>query len=196
MANPNSPSITILAGPNGAGKSTIAERLFPDALGIGHFVNADTLARGLSAFHFDDMALKAGRIMLAHLEDLASQRLDFAFETTLAGKVYAAHLREWKDLGYRFSLFYVWVPSSDVCVERVRRRVEQGGHGIPEETIHRRYKRGFENFFRLFMPLADEWQFVDNSNPEEPRVIAQETDKVTIEHDPILWRAIKSKVLS
>src|SRR5262245_44873617 len=92
----DAPSVIVLAGPNGVGKSTIATRLLAGALGVYHFVNADTLARGLSAFHFDDMAMKAGRIMLEHLKDLARARASFAFETTLASRTFAPLISQWK----------------------------------------------------------------------------------------------------
>lgn len=187
------PSVIVLAGPNGAGKSTIATRLFTKALGVYHFVNADTLAKGLSAFHFDAMAIKAGRIMLEHLRELARSRVSFAFETTLSSKTFAPRIREWKQEGYRFYLFFLWVPSPEICVERVRRRVEQGGHGIPEETIHRRYQRGLYNFFRIYSPLADVWQMFDNSSPHEPRLIAQGIDKMVMEQDTSLWQKIKAE---
>ena len=136
------PNVVILAGPNGAGKSTLAQSLLMDTLGIHHYVNADTLAKGLSAFNFDEMALKAGKIMLEHLHDLAEERTNFAFETTLASRTFAPWIAELKKTGYRFHLFFVWVPSADVSISRVRKRVTLGGHGIPEETIRRRYQRG------------------------------------------------------
>lgn len=54
-------------------------------------------------------------------------------------------IADWKQQGYRFYLFFLWVPSPEICVRRVHERVQQGGHGIPEETIFRRYQRGLEN---------------------------------------------------
>lgn len=136
------PNVVVLAGPNGAGKSTLAEPLLAETLGIRHFVNADTLARGLSAFHAEDMAIKAGKIMLEHLHDLAERRVNFAFETTLASRTFAPWIAGLKASGYQFHLFYVWVPSAEVSVQRVLGRVMMGGHGVPEETIRRRYQRG------------------------------------------------------
>src|SRR5262245_17138570 len=135
------PNVVILAGPNGAGKSTLAEPLLAQTLGIRHYVNADTLARGLSAFNFDEMAVKAGKIMLAHLHDLGEQRVNFAFETTLASRTFAPWIRELKRTGYHFHLFFLWLPSPEVSITRVRRRVMLGGHGVPEDTIRRRYHR-------------------------------------------------------
>src|SRR5437588_10570824 len=123
------PNVVIMAGPNGARKSTLAESLLKGTLGICHYVNADTLAKGLSAFNFDEMALKAGKIMLQHLHDLADERANFAFETTLASRTFAPWIAGLKRNGYQFHLFYVWLPSADVSIKRVRRRVIPGGHG-------------------------------------------------------------------
>jgi predicted ABC-type ATPase len=88
------PHVVVLAGPNGAGKSTAAPALLRGRLGVTEFVNADTIAHGLSAFSPEHAAIEAGRIMLARLRQLASQRRDFAFETTLASRTFAPRLVE------------------------------------------------------------------------------------------------------
>jgi predicted ABC-type ATPase len=76
------PIVVVIAGPNGAGKSTSAPALLRDALGITTFVNADEIARGLSGFAPENVAMEAGRIMLERIYELAAQGADFAFETT------------------------------------------------------------------------------------------------------------------
>lgn len=187
----SAPNVVILAGPNGAGKSTISQALLRGKLGLRHFVNADTLARGLSEFHPEDMALKAGKIMLQHLHDLADDRASFAFETTLASRTFAPWIRQLKQTGYLCELFFMWVPSADVSIQRVRDRVASGGHDVPEETIHRRYQAGLRNFFHLYQPLADFWKFYDNSEPKRPRLIAEASDTITSVHDAPLWQLIQ-----
>lgn len=89
MSEPK-PSVVILAGPNGAGKSTAAPELLQGELSVREFVNADVIARGLSAFDPDGAAIAAGRVMLARLDELAHQRESFAFETTLASPIVRA----------------------------------------------------------------------------------------------------------
>jgi predicted ABC-type ATPase len=163
-------------------------------LGIRHFVNADTLARGLSAFYPDDWAIKAGKIMLEHLHELARQRLDFAFETTLASRTFASWIENLKQDGYRFHLIYLWLPTAEMAVQRVRERVSGGGHDVPVETIHRRYQRGLENFFRLYRPLADTWQVFDNSNSEEPRRLAEGDGTMETVVDPDTWKQLQQGV--
>lgn len=174
-----------------AGKSTISTRLLLGTVRIRHFVNADTLARGLSGFHPEDMAIKAGKIMLEHVHDLARERADFAFETTLASRTFAPWIQGLKNGGYQFHLFFVWVPSPEVSINRVKDRVAQGGHDVPSDTIRRRYRRGLENFFRLYKPLANTWQFWDNSNPKEPMIIAEKSITMELVENQDLWKQIQ-----
>jgi predicted ABC-type ATPase len=77
------PKVVVIAGPNGAGKSTAATAVLRNTLQVNAFVNADTIAAGLSAFSPDTVAIAAGRIMLGRIRELASEGRDFAFETSL-----------------------------------------------------------------------------------------------------------------
>lgn len=166
------PNLVVLAGPNGAGKSTAAPKLLHEFLGIEEFVNADVIARGLSAFNPEGAAIEAGRIMLRRLRELAARRVDFAFETTLAGRGFAPWIAELVESEYVFHLFYLWVPDPEMCVARVARRVLAGGHNIPEDIVRRRYAGGLRNFFQLYRPLAGTWELIDNSLSGHMRLIA------------------------
>ncbi len=166
------PHVIAIAGPNGAGKTTIAETFLREMLGVQHYVNADTIARGLSQFEPQAVAIEAGRHNLRRLEELASAGESFAFETTLAGRVYASRIRKWKGQGYRFLLGFFWLPNVELALERVAKRVQSGGHGIPADVVRVRYERGLRNFFALYRPLADGWVVYDNSGGR-PRVIAR-----------------------
>jgi predicted ABC-type ATPase len=97
--------VIVLAGINGAGKTTASRSLLANTLRVMTFVNADVIAQGLSGFDPDAAAIRAGRIMLEQLEELAAQRASFAFETTLAARTYAGKLRELRESGYRVHLF-------------------------------------------------------------------------------------------
>src|SRR5215210_2092247 len=167
------PSLTILAGPNGAGKSTAAPAVVHEVLAAGAFVNADVIARGLSAFDSEGVAFQAGRIMLQRLDELFQQRADFAFETTLASRTFAPFIRTARAAGYGVQLVYVWVNSADLCIERVRERVRAGGHFVEDEIVRRRYERSLKNFFGLYQPLADNWQVYDNSVGEGGVLVAE-----------------------
>ena len=190
MAEPR-PSVVILAGPNGAGKSTVAPALLQDALAVDEFVNADVIARGLSGFEPDRVAIPAGRIMLARLKELAARRSDFAFETTLASRSFAPWLRDLRLTGYDMHLFFLWLSSADLAIARVADRVGMGGHHVPEEVIRRRYSAGIRNFFGLYRPLATTWALYNNSGPEPVSVaegLASETIGV---YDKEVWETVK-----
>ena len=166
------PHVVVLAGPNGAGKSTTAARLLKDQLGVAEFVNADTIARGLSAFAPEHVAIDAGRVMLRRLEQLAAQRHDFAFETTLASRTFAPRIARWMQTGYAVHLVFLWLPDAELALARIAERVRLGGHDVPEETVRRRYTRGLANFFALYQPLVTTWRFYDNARAS-PRLVAR-----------------------
>jgi predicted ABC-type ATPase len=158
------PQVAVLGGINGAGKTTASHRILREALRIPLFTNADTLARGLNAFDPESEAVKAGRIMLEHLRELAAARRSFAFETTLAARTYARWLEELRREGYAVHLFYFWLDCPELAIQRVADRVRAGGHHVSEETIRRRYSRSVRNFLELYRPIATTWQVYDNSS--------------------------------
>lgn len=184
------PSIVILAGPNGAGKSTAAPELLQDELAVREFVNADVIARGLSAFDPDSAAITAGRVMLARLRELAGQRADFAFETTLASRSFAPWLKDLRVSGYDVHLFFLWLSSADLAIARVASRVQMGGHFVPDEVVRRRYSAGTRNFFSLYQPLATTWA-VYNASIVKPVPIAKGLASETIGvYDKGTWETI------
>lgn len=185
------PSVVILAGPNGAGKSTAAHLLVRDAFGIDEFVNADDIARGLSGFAPQRAAFAAGRLMLRRMRTLARRRANFAFETTLASRTFAPWLTSLAGSGYRIGLLFLYIPDPRVCIERVRQRVIEGGHDVPEPVILRRHARGLSNLFELYLPLAEDWAIYDNA-ADAPRLIADGSHNAagTI-HDARAWQTMQ-----
>lgn len=166
------PGVVVLGGPNGAGKSTAAPRLLRGSLKVDEFVNADTLAQGLSAFRPEDVAIEAGRLTLARLDVLETQRRSFAFEATLASQGLARRLERLKSRGYRVHIVYLWLPSVDLALARVAARVRVGGHDVPEDAVRRRFARGREHFFTRYRVVADTWRLYDASPIAGPRLIA------------------------
>jgi len=157
------PLVIAIAGPNGAGKSTLAPFLLRNRFGLTEYVNADTIALGLSAFRPEGAAFEAARVMLTRLRALAEAGSDFAFETTLATRSYARWVSSLKRRGYSFHLIFLWLRSPELALGRVRNRVLSGGHDIPEAVVRRRYVRGVRNFFDSYQSLADSWVVYDNS---------------------------------
>jgi predicted ABC-type ATPase len=161
--------VIIIAGPNGAGKSTFAREFLPNEAGCPVFVNADLIAAGLSPFAPEQAAIRAGRLMLEELDRHFRQRVSFALETTLAGRAYAGMIPRWRAAGYRVQLIFLALPSAEFAIERVAKRILQGGHSIPEATIRRRFAQGWKNFREIYSPLVDAWRLYDNSE-EIPRL--------------------------
>jgi len=187
------PQVIIIAGPNGAGKTTTAPVLLDKALQIEHFVNADTIAAGLSAFAPEKAAIQAGKAMLERIHHLADSNENFAFETTLASRSFAPWIAKLKEKGYFFHLTFLLLESPDLAISRVAERVKMGGHTVPEETIRRRYRSGLKNFFHLYEPLADSWQMYDNSKASNPIQIATKVNNsITISNQPI-WHDLTEK---
>ncbi len=183
------PHISIIAGPNGSGKSTCGPALLQTHFNISEFVNADTIASGISAFNPEDVAIEASRIMLKRLNTLATQQKNFAFETTLSSRTFAQWVKKEKAKGYKFTLLYFWLFNPDLAVERVAERVRLGGHSVPEEIVRRRYFKSIKNFFSLYQPLADNWVVFDNSENNNPIKIAEGTLLVEVTvHEQQQWQ--------
>jgi predicted ABC-type ATPase len=183
--------VIVLGGPNGAGKTTSAQRLLPQDLGILEFVNADEIAHGLSPFNPEGSAIEAGRLMLERMRGLIKSGQSFAFETTCAGRGHARTLQTCRTTGYRVTLFFLWLPSPEIAISRVARRVRQGGHNIPSDVIRRRYWAGLCNMRDLYLPLAHAAMIVDNSD-EGGVIIAERTpDASLVIRDPARWALIE-----
>ena len=120
------------------------------------------IAAGLAPFGSRHSDVVAGRLMLSEIDRLVTECRSFAFETTLAGRGYLRRIDQWRSLGYRVRLVFLSLPSHDDAVARVRRRVQQGGHHIPEDVIRRRFDAGLENFRGLYAARVDEWILYDN----------------------------------
>jgi len=155
-------NLYIISGCNGAGKTTASFTVLPEMLNCEEFVNADEIARGLSPFKPESVAIQAGKIMLNRIEDLLKQNIDFAIETTLTTKSYLNTIKKAKAIGYKITLLYFWLNDVELAIQRVKIRVQEGGHHIPEEVIRRRYIKGRENLIN-FTSLSDYWMVIDNS---------------------------------
>ncbi len=168
-------NLYIIAGCNGAGKTTASYSILPDILDCKEFVNADEIAKGLSPFQPEKVAIDAGRIMLNRINDLLNSNVDFAFETTLSTKTYKNLIKRAQSNGYVVTLLFFWLNSIELAIERVQYRVISGGHNIPEEIIRRRYNAGIKNLASIFIPICDNWFIFDNS--EHPSILISEGNR-------------------
>jgi predicted ABC-type ATPase len=168
------PICYVIAGPNGAGKTTFALKYLPKIAGCHNYVNADLIAYGISPL--DSMAAQfdAGRLFLQEITKNVEKRVDFAFETTLAGRSYISLFEKLREEGWQIVLFFLWIPDADFSRDRVRQRVQEGGHDIPDEAIFRRYPRIMNNLINTYIPLCDNVTCYDNSHPEPVPIFEQD----------------------
>ncbi len=168
-----SPRLYIIAGPNGVGKTTFAREFLPNYADCRNFINADLIAQGMSPFSPETAAFHAGRLMLGEINLFAKRRADFGFETTLSGRSHLHLIRQLKNQGYATHFFFLWVPTVELALLRVRGRVLKGGHDVPEAVVRRQFDRSIKNFLFHYRRLGDSWTLIDNSEAT-PTVIAFE----------------------
>lgn len=170
-------NLYIIAGCNGAGKTTASFTILPEILECKEFVNADEIAKGLSPFQPEKVAFEAGRIMLNRINELFEQNENFAFETTLATKTYKQRIQHAKKREYNTTLLFFWLKSTELAKERVKMRVQEGGHNIPEDVIERRYLKGIINLFNIYLPIVDQILIFDNSEGKHELIAEKNFDE-------------------
>ncbi|MDE6688933.1 MAG: zeta toxin family protein, partial [Prevotella sp.] len=121
-----SKNLYIISGCNGAGKTTASYTVLPEILDCREFVNADEIARGLSPFNPESVAIEAGRLMLQRIEELLGKDVTFSIETTLATKSYINLVRNAQKQGYSVKLLFFWLRNPELAIQRVAERVENG----------------------------------------------------------------------
>lgn len=152
------PNVVLIAGPNGAGKTTFGDEYLSAETREFEFVNADEIARGLAALGTPSGSdMSAARVMFRRVDELARAQANFVIETTLATLTYAQKIPSWQEDGYVVSLIYLRLGSVEESLARVRKRVAAGGHGIPEDTIRRRFGKSLTYFESVYKPIVDEW---------------------------------------
>ena len=181
MADKNKLHLYIIAGCNGAGKTTASFTVLPEMLNCQEFVNADEIAKGLSPFNPEGVAIQAGRLMIDRILHLLKEGETFAFETTLATRSYVNLIQRAQKRGYFVTLLFFSLSSPEQAIARVSKRVSLGGHNIPTDVILRRYEAGLQNFFQLYTPICDYWTLYDNSNiPGEKIASGWKDERISI----------------
>lgn len=189
------PNLYIIAGPNGAGKTTASYSLLPDILHCPNFVNADEIARGLSPFAPELVNIQAGRIMLQRIDELLLQKVNFAIETTLSTRSYVQLVHRAQSLGYKVHLIFFFLETEEQAIQRVVQRVSNGGHGIPEVDIRRRFHRGIYNLLNLYMPICDSALIYNNALGDAILVAEQESLGAKIQvYQQEMWNQLTQKI--
>lgn len=191
MQNKKIPTCYVIAGPNGAGKTTFALNYLSEIAGCHNFVNADLIAYGISPLDSTMVQYDAGRLFLNEIHKNIDKRIDFAFETTLAGRSHINLLKKLRRDNWQIVLFFLWIPDADFSKDRVRQRVQDGGHDIPDDAIYRRYPRIMYNLINIYMPLFDKVSCYDNSNPDPVLVFEQDAQGDDILNENIYQRILR-----
>lgn len=183
--------IFMIAGPNGSGKTTNAKAAISSLLDIYEFINADEIAKGLAPLHPEKVTLIASKLMVNRLKVLLHEQRNIAFETTAAGINYVKYLTEAKKNGYKVNLLYLWLSSPELAVKRVAKRVEQGGHNIPEDVIRRRYSAGIKNLLKHYLSIADFAVLLDNSSDAQREIAIKDLNgKYHIKNEEV-WKEMQ-----
>lgn len=188
MENKN---LYIIAGCNGAGKTTASFTILPEILDCKEFVNADEIAKGLSPFQPEKVALESGRIMISRINDLLKEGMSFAFETTLASKSYKNKIELAKSKGYSVTLLFFWLQTIELAKNRVATRVLEGGHNIPNNVIERRYVNGIKNLFSIYLPIIDDVMIFDNSQSKSQLIASKSDNSQLLIHDVQKYNQLK-----
>lgn len=130
----------------------------------------DLIASGLSPLSPELAAFAAARTVIEEIDRMATARWDFGFETTFSGLYHLRRIQAWKRAGYRIEMVYLKLRSSRLALRRIAARVRQGGHHVPKRDVVRRFARSWDNFERVYRPLADAWAIYDNSD-REPQLL-------------------------
>jgi predicted ABC-type ATPase len=163
-------------------------------LNCKEFVYADEIARGLSPFQPDKAGIDAGKIMLTRIKELIKLQLDFSFETTLSARHFVNLIKDAQQQGYFVTLVFFWLNSVELAIERVKMRVSDGGHDIPEDTIKKRYKSGIANLIKMYIPVCDYWMVLNNSvTPFQLISEGLQNNKIEVK-EKVIWDKIIKQV--
>ena len=184
------PILYVIAGPNGVGKTTFANKYLPDEARQSEFVNADLIARGLSPYDPEAVAIEAGKIALKRIRELIQGQIGFTWETTMSGRTAVSWLKQAHDAGYVLKTYFLWVRDPEVVLRRIRQLVVEGGHNIAEDVSRRRFFKTIQNFFTIYRPVMDSWKLYENDEPG-PRLVAVEKLKRLVVRDPSRLARIK-----
>lgn len=181
--------IYILAGANGSGKSTLASELL--ATENLQFLNADNVAKELCPENIESVKITAGKKVLKILDDYLKNELSFAIETTLSGSNHIKTIKRAKELNYKVVMIYSFVDNPNICINRIKTRVLNGGHHVPDNDVIRRYYRSKTNFWKKYKELVDEWNLIYNGQSDYILIAKNESGTIEIINEALYNDFIK-----
>ena len=170
--------LILFAGVNGVGKSTLYN-LYPTLANMPR-VNVDEIARKYGRWDDVSVLMKAGKEAVMLQKQLFAEGKSFNQETTLCGKAVLSMIKKAKTSGYRVEIYYVGIDDVEICKKRISKRVSEGGHGIPDIDVERRYDESLRNMGDILV-LCDFVVFFDNT--EEFRMFAAYDNGLLIRYE-------------
>jgi len=152
----------IIAGANGSGKTTFAIN-FANQQNL-KFINADEISKEYDPLDIQKYKVKAGRQFFKELDISLEEENSFIIETTLSGKYLIKVIEKAKEKNFKISLIYLFLETNRENIFRVKNRVLNGGHNVPEKDIIRRYYRSRKLFQNTYIELVDEWMLLFNGD--------------------------------
>ncbi len=174
--------VVIIAGGNGVGKTTFA-RAFLQEYNY-EFLNADEIAKSLSAENPSEKKISAGKLFFQKLNEAVLQNKSLLIESTLSGRYLQKFIKSLQSKNYQITIIFLFAQSSEILIERITERVKKGGHFVPDEDVRRRFVRGKQNFWKTYKNLADKWLLYYNMEDNFQLVaIGEKENLVFIDED-------------
>ena len=183
--NVSEKEIVIIAGGNGAGKTTFARAFLQEY--DYEFLNADEIAKNLSADNPSKKKLSAGKLFFQKLNEAVTQNQSSLIESTLSGRYLQKFIERAQKQDYQITIIFLFVESPEILIERIAEWVKKGGHFVPDEDVRRRFVRGRKNFLSIYKDLADTWFLYYNIQNNFQLIATGEKDKITVS-DEILFK--------
>lgn len=174
---------TIFAGVNGAGKTSIYKSIYYNENKYEKRINTDEMVARIGSWQDNNIQMKCAREAVKLIKEYLLQGISFNQETTLTGRSIINNINLAKEKEFNVIMNYIGVESSDIAKERVSIRVSKGGHGIPNETIERRYRESLINLKNV-VDICDRINIYDNTEMLE-LVMVISNGKVIWENEKI-----------
>ena len=182
--------IIIIAGANGVGKTTFARAFLREY--DYEFLNADEIAKSLSAKNPQSRKISAGKLFFQKLKSAVTDNKSLLIESTLAGRYLQKFLANLNRENYQITIIFLFADSPEILIERIAERAKKGGHFVPDEDVKRRLTRGKENFWRIYKDLADSWSLFYNMNDDFKKIAAGEDNKIVLIDEELFREFLES----